>query len=286
MAARFWVGGTGTWDASDTTHWASSSGGAGGQTVPGSGDTVTLDGNSGASAVITVHTNINLTSLALGTTGGNFTGTLDFATNNNSPTFSTFAFAGSCTRTLNMGSGTWTMTGTITPFDLSTATGLTLSSSSANLVFTATSSTPRTMAIAATGVTFGSVTVSANTNGGSFVIQGGASTTTTIGTLTISAPNQVFFSGSSARAYSITNAITLTGTSSNPIGLFSTSASTIPSVALGAASTGTWCAVGQLTFTTNSFTATNSLNMGAVTLSGGGSITAPSAGGSVGVSGS
>ena len=41
VASRFWVGGTGTWDASDTTHWAATSGGAGGQSVPGSSDSVT-----------------------------------------------------------------------------------------------------------------------------------------------------------------------------------------------------------------------------------------------------
>ena len=40
--ARYWVGGAGTWDASDTTHWSASSGGAGGASVP-SGEDVTFD---------------------------------------------------------------------------------------------------------------------------------------------------------------------------------------------------------------------------------------------------
>ena len=30
MATYYWVGGSGTWDGSSTTHWATSSGGAGG----------------------------------------------------------------------------------------------------------------------------------------------------------------------------------------------------------------------------------------------------------------
>ena len=30
MAARFWVGGTGTWDNTNTSNWATTSGGAGG----------------------------------------------------------------------------------------------------------------------------------------------------------------------------------------------------------------------------------------------------------------
>ena len=51
MASRFWVGGTGTWDASDTTHWATASNGAGGASVPGSSDAVTFDASSGGGTV-------------------------------------------------------------------------------------------------------------------------------------------------------------------------------------------------------------------------------------------
>jgi hypothetical protein len=47
MAARFWVGGTGAWNSSNTANWSVSSGGPGGASVPGSGDTVTIDANSG-----------------------------------------------------------------------------------------------------------------------------------------------------------------------------------------------------------------------------------------------
>lgn len=34
MADRYWVGGTGTWDASDTSHWSATDGGASGASVP------------------------------------------------------------------------------------------------------------------------------------------------------------------------------------------------------------------------------------------------------------
>jgi hypothetical protein len=54
MASRFWVGGTGTWSASNTTNWAGTSGGAGGQSVPGVADTVTFDANSGTSFTVTI----------------------------------------------------------------------------------------------------------------------------------------------------------------------------------------------------------------------------------------
>lgn len=48
MADRYWVGGTGTWDASDTTHWSATSGGAGGASVPAPLDDVYFDSASGA----------------------------------------------------------------------------------------------------------------------------------------------------------------------------------------------------------------------------------------------
>lgn len=46
MADRYWVGGTGTWDASTTTHWSATSGGAGGASAPTSIDDVFLDASS------------------------------------------------------------------------------------------------------------------------------------------------------------------------------------------------------------------------------------------------
>lgn len=51
MADRYWVGGTGTWNSSNTTNWSTSSGGTGGASVPTSVDDVYLDGNSGAGTI-------------------------------------------------------------------------------------------------------------------------------------------------------------------------------------------------------------------------------------------
>jgi len=50
-AERYWVGGAGTWDAADTTHWSASSNGAGGASVPGASDNVYFDSNSGSGTV-------------------------------------------------------------------------------------------------------------------------------------------------------------------------------------------------------------------------------------------
>ena len=119
MAARFWVGGTGTWDGVDLTHISATSGGAGGASNPGAGDTMTFDGASGGGTV-TVAYNPNVISITMGA----FTGTLDMNTRN--PTMQTFNNSGSGTRTLTMGSGTWTLTGNAaTIWNSGTTTNLT-----------------------------------------------------------------------------------------------------------------------------------------------------------------
>ncbi len=46
MADRFWVGGSGSWDATSTTNWSATSGGAGGASAPTSADDVYFDANS------------------------------------------------------------------------------------------------------------------------------------------------------------------------------------------------------------------------------------------------
>ena len=51
MATWYWVGGTGTWNSSTTTNWASTSGGAGGAGVPTSSDTAIIDTNSGTGTI-------------------------------------------------------------------------------------------------------------------------------------------------------------------------------------------------------------------------------------------
>jgi hypothetical protein len=54
-ADRYWVGGTGNWDASTTTHWSESSGGSTGASVPTSADNVIFDTSSStANAAYTV----------------------------------------------------------------------------------------------------------------------------------------------------------------------------------------------------------------------------------------
>lgn len=47
MATYYWIGGTGTWDDTNTTNWSVSSGGAGGSGPPLNTDNVVFDANSG-----------------------------------------------------------------------------------------------------------------------------------------------------------------------------------------------------------------------------------------------
>jgi len=46
MADRYWVGGTGTWDATSTANWSALSGGGTGASVPTAADNVFFDANS------------------------------------------------------------------------------------------------------------------------------------------------------------------------------------------------------------------------------------------------
>ena len=46
MADRYWILGTGTWDATSTTNWSATSGGLGGASVPTASDNVYFDANS------------------------------------------------------------------------------------------------------------------------------------------------------------------------------------------------------------------------------------------------
>lgn len=76
MAARYWVGGTGTWNSTNTTNWSTTSGGAGGASVPTGADNVFFNALSGGGVV--TATNENCQNLDF--TG--FTGTFALGTTN------------------------------------------------------------------------------------------------------------------------------------------------------------------------------------------------------------
>lgn len=73
MANRYWVGGAGSW--TDTARWSTTSGGAGGASVPGSSDDVYFDANSGSGAV-TTNNNMLVGTLSLTGFAGTFNSTV------------------------------------------------------------------------------------------------------------------------------------------------------------------------------------------------------------------
>ena len=109
MSNRYWVGGAGTWNTTSTTNWSTSSGGAGGASVPTAADSVFFD----QAGTYTVTCTGALTCLDITVSAG----TVTFA-NGTSPTF---AISGS----MSLLAGTvWSSTGNIT-FN-ATATGKTI----------------------------------------------------------------------------------------------------------------------------------------------------------------
>lgn len=152
MAARFWVGGNGTWDTTTTTNWSATSGGAGGATTPTSADAVTFDSLSGAGTVTTNTGAVCLSLTESGSSGLSLSpGTSTTATVFGSVSIgsSNFTYGGG---TLSMtASGTWvsaarvsldiasgvtgTMSGSQNLLNLTVDSGATLSST-ANLTIT------------------------------------------------------------------------------------------------------------------------------------------------------
>lgn len=154
MAARFWVGGTGNW--SDTTHWSTTTGGAGGAAVPTSADDVTVDSNSGT---------------------GTYTITGDVAINVNNLTFN----PSSSTRTLSLNAG---LTCAST-FSFLSGAWITNGQSAALGTFSATGSNIRTLTLGASLITISGLSNTAwNTTGGNITINPGTSTITFTGSQT------------------------------------------------------------------------------------------------------
>ncbi len=78
MADRYWVGGTANWDGTAGTKWSTTSGGAGGASVPTSADDVFFDAASGAVTCTLASGNTGSKSLNFTGFTGTFTGSLNF----------------------------------------------------------------------------------------------------------------------------------------------------------------------------------------------------------------
>jgi hypothetical protein len=276
----FWVGGSGTWEASSTTNWAPTSGGAatGCQTTnaaPAAGDTITFNGSSGGGTV-TPTTAIN--GIAFGDLNvGAFTGTIAFNTNNPTMSVNTFNNSGTGARTINQGGGGWTYRGGngFTALDLGTQTNCT-SCVYSNTSHTFSGTGASRLANLGTSLSLGAVTIS-DASAGKGVMEFTVSAAT-MASLTVGAGTTVLLTQGATTT--ITGALAITGTSSAPSGLQPTvPRNNVTTVSVGSASTCNWCAILRVTKSgAGSLTATNSLDLGGNTNI---TITPPSGGGNV-----
>ena len=275
MANRFWVAGTETWNSTAGAKWGTLSGVTDSASLPGTGDVAIFDSLSGGGTVTVDSPNGAGVVTVQQITMGAFTGTLDFATNDNNVTLSVaFSGTGTGVRTLNMGDGTWLMSATSgVVWDCGTVTNFTLNANSSTLTISASATAARTFSSG--GKSYNIVNLA---NTGSTFAAMGTSGAATIATLNLTAP--LWFRPGNNTTITITNAFNWDGNfASNGFLINSTSidglAATI-SVASGAP-TIDGAAISTVAFTGGAaFTATNSLNLGGNT---GITITPPGGGG-------
>ena len=136
MANRYWVGGTGTWDTTTTTHWSATSGGASGASVPTAADSVYFDQAAtytvtmtGALLCLDYNVSAGIVTFALGTTPTlvvsgsmslitgtiwNNTGLLTFNATTAGKTITTNSVVLNSSVTLNGVGGTWALGSALT----------------------------------------------------------------------------------------------------------------------------------------------------------------------------
>ncbi len=273
-ASRFWVLGTGTWNAATTTNWSASSGGAGGQSVPGSADTVTFNASSvvlNTTALITLNfggtitiQSLDMTLFSRNTSG---TATWDNSVNNNNMTFSAsgaFNNSGSGTRVVKLGSATYNMTANNPTWQFTTTTNLTFTGSSATINFSGATGGQRQFSGGA--LSYGTLTLGANSlaaGGNPYQITGA----NTFGTLNVTGPANVQFPA--AATTTITNAFTFAGTPGSPIQLFSANVLAASTLNLASGCTLSWGALQGLSISAGSLVAIDSFDLGGNVNSGG-----------------
>lgn len=112
-------------------------------------------------------------------------GTLD--ANGKNVTVPAFASSNSNVRTLSMGSGTWTISGTASCWNLATSTNLTLNPSTSTLKFSDISVTTKTMNLGSTALTY-NILEFLGPSAGAFQVSGNTTNTITVNQLKIDNP--------------------------------------------------------------------------------------------------
>lgn len=217
MANRFWVGGTGNWDAT-TTHWSLTSGGAAGAAVPTATDDVYFDANSGG-GIVTVNT---ATRLCLSLSFRGTSGTSDFT--------GSFASSGTGTNTISGGlilspsatysgyTATMTFNGAaafnITSNGKALSANFTFSNASGNWTFTDSFTTGITNTVTLTAGTLTEATNSFSIYWGLFSSSGTGVRNLNISDLVLTG-NGTIWNSSTATSLTVSSNITLTDATAN-----------------------------------------------------------------------
>lgn len=257
MAARYWVGGTASWDGTAGTKWALTSGGAGGQTVPTSADDVFFDANSGANTVTIATGNTGAKSITC--TG--FTGTLAGT--------AAITVSGSITLVAGM---TYSHTGVVTVDATATLTtaGKTFSPltvSGAGITVTLGDAlTTSTQNITVTQGTFTTSTSNYSVTCGALISTGSATRAITLNgsTVTASGTTPIDFSGTGLTLNAGTSQINCSGTATVTV---NGNGATFYNLSLTGATGSTASITGANTFTNLSITAPSGSGLRSVSLS-------------------
>lgn len=283
-----------TWDSTNTPNiWFTATNGGGSATAaPTSIDVATFDGNSCAGNTIACTFNVGATingtsntlqQIILGACTGTTTGcTINFASGNPSIILTSqngISVTGTGTRVVNLGTGTFTVTGVGgNLWDATTTTGMTLTAGSSTIVHAPSGVGNQSNFIGGGLTTYGTFTVSARTTGSETTITGA----NTFVNLNVSGAVKLNIPG--ALTTTVTGSIAITGTSSGLVYISpnATNPATLGTLALSGASglsSTTWAAFKQVTVTGGTISGTAIFDLGANT-----SITpsAPAAGGSGG----
>lgn len=212
MATRYWVGGSGTWNASSTANWSASSGGASGASAPVAADTVIFDANSGtgtcttasgsACAIATLNSStLGLTLGADHTMSGTFTLTLGtLSLQSYKLTCSIFSSTNTNTRSIAFGTGNITVTGNATTVvEFSNATNFTRTGTPTfNLTYSGSTGT-RVVSLGSTAGGSAANTINVNVTAGSDTIGYGVSSS--VGSLDFTGFTGTFNFGTATRTY-------------------------------------------------------------------------------------
>lgn len=155
---------------------------------------------------------------AFNSTQGSFVNSGTFNANNYNFTCTTFSLSNSNTRTITMGSGLWTLSGTGTVWNAATTTNLTLNKNTANILLSNTTTTARTFT--GGGLTYNKLTVGGATGTSILTINGTNSFTELASTKTVA--HTVRFSSDQGTI----GIWSITGTSGNVVTVDSNTAGT------------------------------------------------------------